>query len=118
MAPGPARRQVHHHHVFLEAFGPREQAALASNAPLRPSKIRSSLPPTWFTKTTGRPYFPSQVAEHLFAQKLLPHGERRRREVDDRLGPRLCQHLDGVLVIAPALPEIAVVPDVFADADA
>ena len=58
------------------------------------------------------------VAEHLFAQGLLADGEGRGGKVDDGLCAGICQDLDGVLVIAPALPKVAVVPHVFADADA
>ena len=58
------------------------------------------------------------MSQHLLAQELFPHRERRRRKVDDRLCPGLRQDLDGVLVVTPPLPEIPVVPDVLADADA
>ena len=44
------------------------------------------------------------------------NGEAERLTI--ACAPALRQRLDGVLVVAAALPEIAVVPDVFADADA
>ena len=55
----------------------------------------------------------------IFSRKfLLAHGEGRGGKIDDRLRAGLRQHLDGVFVITAALPEVAIVPDVFADADA
>ena len=58
------------------------------------------------------------AAEHLLAQAVLADRERRGRQVDDRVGAGADQLLDRIVVIAAALPEVAIVPDVFADADA
>ena len=58
------------------------------------------------------------AAEHLLAPLVLAGRERRRRQVDDRLGAGADQLLDRIVVIAAPLPEVAIVPDVFADADA
>src|SRR6185295_6177769 len=58
------------------------------------------------------------AAEHSIAQLVFADFEGRRRQVDDRLRAGLRQLLDRIEVIPAALPEIAVVPDVFADADA
>ena len=49
---------------------------------------------------------------------MLAGRERRRRQVDDRLGAGADQLLDRIVVVAAALPEVAIVPDVLADADA
>ena len=76
----------------------------ASKAPLRPSKMRSSLPPTWFTIDQRQAIFPSQVAEHLSrAEAVCPPVKGEAERLTMACAPALCQHLDGVLVIAPAL---------------
>ena len=91
----------------------------ASKAQLRPSKIRSSLPPTWLTIDQRQPVLPRHVAQHVLAQKLLARRRTARPRGSGWLPRRTChQRLDGVVLVAAALPEIAVVPDVFADADA
>ena len=58
------------------------------------------------------------AAEHLFAEALLAGDEGRRREIEDGLRAGANQLLDRVVMVAPALPEVAVVPDVLTDADA
>ena len=62
--------------------------------------------------------FLRHVAQHVLPQKLLAHGKGRSRQIDDRLRAMGGQRLDGIVMIARALPEVAVVPDVFANADA
>jgi hypothetical protein len=57
------------------------------------------------------------VAEHVLAEGLLTHVERRGGEIDDGLRAGFGEDFDGVLVIAAALPEVTIVPDIFADAD-
>ena len=91
---------------------------VSSKAALRPSKIRSSLPPTWLTISSGRPYFRAIWLSIRSRRACFSTVERRGREVDDRLRAFAGQHLDRVVVVAAALPEVAVVPDVLADADA
>ena len=59
-----------------------------------------------------------EASEHSFAQQILAGGERRRREIDDGFSARSGQVPNRVEVIAAPLPEIAIVPDVLADADA
>ena len=49
---------------------------------------------------------------------MLADRERRRRQVDDRVGAGAHQLFDRIVVIAAPLPEVAIVPDVLADADA
>src|SRR6185369_16192852 len=58
------------------------------------------------------------VAEHFLPQGLLAGVEGRGGEVKDGLRAGFGEGFDRVLMITAALPEIAVVPDVFADADA
>ncbi len=64
------------------------------------------------------PILQRHAAEHLLAPAVLAGGERGRRQVDDGFGARAHQLFDRIVVIPPALPEVAIVPDVFADADA
>ena len=61
--------------------------------------------------------FLRHVAEHPLAQDLLAGDERRRRKIHDRLRARFDQHFDRILMITAPLPEIPVVPYVFANAD-
>ena len=49
---------------------------------------------------------------------LLSDGEGRCREIDNGVGASSHQFLHRVGMVAPALPEIAVVPDILADGDA
>src|SRR5262245_65151075 len=56
-------------------------------------------------------------AEHLFAASVLAGGERRGGEVDDDIGVGGDELFDRIVMVAAALPEVAIVPDVFADAD-
>ena len=58
------------------------------------------------------------AAEHLLAKMVFSGGERRRREVQDRLCAGRREFLDRIVVVAAPLPEVAIVPDVLADADA
>ena len=76
------------------------------------------MPPTWLTIMQRQAVLSRHLAEHPLAESLLFDVERRRREVDDRLRALAGEHLDGVVVVAAALPEVAVVPDILADADA
>ena len=66
----------------------------------------------------GQAILLSHVAQHALPQDLLAGDEWRRRKVHDGLRARFGKHLDGVLMITPALPEILIVPNVFADTDA
>ena len=61
---------------------------------------------------------PRHAAEHLFAAPVFADRERRCRQIDDRVGARADQLFDRIVVVAAALPEVAIVPDVLADADA
>ena len=47
-------------------------APSALNAQLRPSNTRSSLPPNWFTYTTGTAMLQRHAAQHLLAPRCLP----------------------------------------------
>src|SRR5262245_55489531 len=58
------------------------------------------------------------AAEHGFAFRVLAGRERRRGQIEDRVSARAHQLDNRIVVIAAALPEIAIVPDVLADADA
>ena len=58
------------------------------------------------------------AAEHLFAPPVLAGRERRRRQLTIDVGAGADQFLDRIVVVAAALPEVAIVPDVLADADA
>ncbi len=62
--------------------------------------------------------FLGHVAKHALPQNLLAGDEGRRRKIHYCLRARFGQHLDWILMIPAALPEIPVVPDVLADADA
>ena len=66
----------------------------------------------------GHAVLARHVAEHLFTPLVLAGGERRRRQVDDGGRAGADELLDRIVVIAAALPVIAIVPDVLADADA
>src|SRR5262245_41178753 len=57
------------------------------------------------------------AAQHLFALGVFADRKRRGREVDDRLSASSYQLLNRIVVIAAALPEVSVVPDVFTDRD-
>ena len=48
---------------------------------------------------------------------MLADGERGRGQIDDGLRTRADQFFDRVVMVPATLPEVAVVPDVFADAD-
>ena len=61
---------------------------------------------------------PRHAAQHLFAAAILADRERRRGEVDDRVGAGAHQLFDRIVVIAAALPEVAIVPNILADTDA
>ena len=96
--------QVHDERVLVEAFGAGEHAAAASKAPLRPSKIEVVIAAHLVHDRPGAARTSAPVAEHVFAQDLLPGGEGRGGEVDDGLRAGLARHFDGVLVIAAAAP--------------
>src|SRR5262249_12827257 len=66
----------------------------------------------------GRLVFGCEAAEHAFPQEILAHGKGRRREVDDCLCAGPGEFLDRIVVIAAAVPKVAIVPDVPGDADA
>src|SRR6266850_530329 len=52
------------------------------------------------------------------ADAVLPGRERRRRKVEDDVSAGARELVDRVVMVAAPLPEIAVVPDILADADA
>ena len=56
--------------------------------------------------------------EHLFAFRVLADRKRRRGKVDDRFGANSNELLDRIVVVPTPLPEVAIVPHVFTDADA
>src|SRR4051812_690311 len=62
--------------------------------------------------------FRRHAAEHLVAQPVFADGEWGRRKIEDRLRAAFRELLNRIEVIAAAFPEVAIVPDVFADADA
>ena len=56
-------------------------------------------------------------AEHLLAHRLLAGRERRGRQVEEDGGAQALDRVDRIGEVARPLPEVAVVPDVLADAD-
>src|SRR5437868_14918504 len=58
------------------------------------------------------------AAQHLFATPMFADGEGRRGKIDDCVRAGLNELFDWIVAIPAALPEVAIVPDVFADADA
>ena len=103
--------------VFLEAFGAGEEPPLRVESRAAAVEDQVVVAAHLVHHHQRQAVFLGDVAEHLLAQHLFPHGERRSGEVDNGLGAGSGKNLDGIVVVAAALPEIAVVPDVFADAD-
>ena len=60
---------------------------------------------------------PRDMAQHSLPHKLLSDRKRRGRKIEDGFRAGFGQDFDRILMIAPPLPEIAIVPNVFADAD-
>ena len=73
-----------------------------SNAQLRPSKIKSSLPPTWFTYSTGNAVLLRHLPQHRFAQSLFAHGEGRRRRFTRQRAPACASTSTGSVISPPA----------------
>jgi hypothetical protein len=60
---------------------------------------------------------PGEFGQHPLAQALLADRKRRGRHVDEQVGAGPPRLFDRIAVVAAALPEVAIVPDVLADAD-
>ena len=111
--------EIHDEHVFVEAFGAREQPAVrieGGAAAVEDQVVVGAHLVDDEQRQAGT--FCAMWPSISLAQHLLADVKRRCREVEDRLRACFGQGLDRVLMVAPPLPEIAVVPDVFADADA
>ena len=109
--------EIGNQQVFLEAFGTGEEPPLRVESRAAAVENQVVIAAHLVHHHQRQAVFLGGVGEHLLAQHLFPHGERRCGEIDDGLGAGLRENLDGIVVVAAALPEIAVVPDVFADAD-
>ena len=105
------------HDVGRRTTGRGRWRPRALNRRLRPSNTRSSLPPTWFTNTIGTRCFRAMLPSISSRSRCLPTEKGDAERLTIAL-PRRHQRLDGVVVVAAAFPEVAVVPDVLADADA
>src|ERR1039458_6223867 len=110
--------QVHHHQILFEPFGAGEQAAGAIESATAAIEEKVVVPAHLVYRYHRQAVPPRHVAEHVLAEELLAHPERRGREIEDGLRARGHQRFDGVPLIAAALPEIAIVPNVFTNADA
>jgi len=86
------------------------------SARLEPSKTRLSLPPTWYH---GDRYLvvPGDRGKHVVPELAFPQVERRSGDVQQNLPSRPDEIFDRVDAIQPAVPEVLVVPGVFADGE-
>src|ERR1035438_6380624 len=113
-----AEVQIHHHQILFESSGAREHAAGAIESATAAVEEEVVVATNLVYRYQRQAVPPRHVAEHVLAEELLTHPERRGRKIQDGLRARSYQRLDGVPLIAAALPEIAIVPNVFTDADA
>ena len=76
------------------------------------------MPPYWFTYTSGTPCRRAMLPSISSRRTCLPAAKGDAERLTIACAPGAHELFDRVVVVAAPLPEVAIVPDVLADADA
>ena len=111
-------REIADHHVGVERAAARERRAVGAEHAAAAVEDEIVVAAELVHVGDRQAVLQRHAAQHLFAPPVLAGRERRRRHVEDDGGAGGGELVDRIVMVAAPLPEIAIVPDVLADADA
>ena len=112
------RIQIDHDQIGRVLGGARDHLAARVQCQARSIEDQVILTADLIDEDQGASPTPGHLGQHARAQVALLHSVGRGRNVDEQVGARGHQLLDGILAIQAPGPEIAIVPHVLADRDA
>ena len=111
------RRDIADHDVAVERAAARDDGAVGAEHAASPVEDEIVIAAELVHVRDRQTMFQRHAAEHLLAPAMFAGGERRCRHVQDHADAGGRELIDRIVMVAAPLPEVAIVPDVLADAD-